>query len=67
MDSYNYTTKEGETWASIAWSQYKSMAYIQTLIEANPQVPIDLILPVGTKLVIPIIEVSTTIESPAWK
>ena len=60
MASLNYTVLQGERWDIIALKMYGNISGIKTLIEANPQVPIDPILPDGSKLVIPIIEPTST-------
>ena len=54
MSTINHITGQDETWASIAWNMYGSMSGIQTLIEANPAVPIDTILPERTIIIVPI-------------
>lgn len=71
MESINHITGQGETWSSIAWKMYGSMSGIQTLIEANPTVPIDTILPERTIIIVPIKDDtdSSVIFSklPPWK
>lgn len=71
MVSKNYITKEGETWGSVAYKQYGSMAGIAILIRANPLVPIDSVLPTGTVLICPIQENTATAlitdNLPPWK
>lgn len=69
MSSFNYTTSYGETWGSIAYKMYNDVSYITTLIQANPLVPIDTILPVGIILIVPIIDDTeiTTTTTPPWK
>lgn len=71
MASLNYTVLQGERWDIIALKMYGNIAGIKTLIEANPQVPIDPILPDGSKLIIPIIEPTSTdiatSKLPPWK
>ena len=71
MASFNYRTKQGERWDIIANKMYGTNAGIDTLILANPQVPVDPVLPDGTILIIPIIDntdsaiLSTNL--PPWK
>jgi phage tail protein X len=71
MDSFNYRTIQGERWDLIAQKMYGSMSGITTLMEANPSVPADPILPDGTILVIPIVDntYSATVSTnlPPWK
>jgi len=71
MASFNYRTKQGERWDLISFKMYGNMSGINTLVEANPNVPLDGILPDGTILIIPIIDnTDSTIISknlPPWK
>lgn len=71
MSTFNYKTVEGETWASVAWKMYATMAGISTLIEANPNIPIEPVFKAGTILYIPILEdnseVITSTNTPPWK
>lgn len=71
MESINYTAKQGERWDLIAFKMYGNVSSMPEIIEANPQVPLDPVLPDGTKLIIPILEVSenTILSSdlPPWK
>lgn len=71
MASFNYRTKQGERWDMIAYKMYGAMTGIATLIEANPSVPIDTVLPDGTILIIPIIDNTDstiiTTNLPPWK
>jgi phage tail protein X len=66
-----YITKEGDRWDTIAYAAYGDASEIQRLIEANPTVPIDPVLPAGVRLLVPIIEtVSVEIDDkllPPWK
>ena len=63
--TFNYITKQDETWASVAWKMYKSLR-IEELIKANPKVPIDPVFPVGTVLLIPILKTKVK-STPPWK
>ena len=71
MSSKNYICGQEETFGSIAWREYGTMAGIDILIKANTSVPIDSIFPSGTVLIIPIIEKtdnSVLIKNmPPWK
>jgi phage tail protein X len=71
MTTFNYTVKQGEHWDTIAFKMYGSMSGINTLINANPSVPLDPVLPDGTILLIPIIDnTDSAIISqnlPPWK
>jgi phage tail protein X len=71
MASFNYKTLQGERWDLISYKMYGSMTGISTLIEANPNVPIDPVIPDGTILIVPIIEDTElniiTTNLPPWK
>lgn len=71
MSSINYTTKQGETWGTVAWAMYGSMSGIPRLIAANTGVPVDAVLKEGTVLIVPIVDNTdnTVIASklPPWK
>lgn len=70
MASFNYTTVEGDRIDILAAKFYGSNAGIAILADANPQVPLDAVFPLGTLLVIPIVEsteVQTTNDLPPWK
>lgn len=71
MSTFNYTTKEGETWTAIAYKMYGNVDAVTTLIQANTNVPLDPILPTGTILYVPIISSATSSEIttnlPPWK
>lgn len=65
-----YTTKEGQRWDSIALEMYGKASMMDKVIESNPDIPLEAILPGGTVLDIPIIEkieVKTDAELlPPW-
>ena len=69
MTSFNYTTIAGETWGSISYKMYGSVAGIVNLVEANPYVPVDAVFAAGIKRIIPILEnyTVTTSNTPPWK
>jgi phage tail protein X len=70
MSSFNYTTTDGDRIDTLAAKFYGSNAGIGIIIEANPDVPLDAIYPLGTVLVIPIVDdsvVSGTADLPPWK
>ena len=68
MSTFNYTTIDGETWASISYKMYGNLSGIETLIKEN-NIPVDSILTAGTILHIPIIEDTEilTTNLPPWK
>lgn len=71
MSSINYTTKQGERWDLLSHRFYGSIKSMNILTDANPSVPLDPIIEMGTTLIIPIID--NTSESvivkniPPWK
>jgi len=70
MDSFNYSTVEGDRWDLLAWRFYGGMYGVSVLAEANGDVPMYPVFPVGTVLAVPIIErtrVVTNLNLPAWK
>lgn len=70
MESFNYTTAAGDRWDTLAARFYGSNAGIAVLIDANPAVPITAILPMGTPLVIPVIDdmqMTDKNDLPPWK
>lgn len=66
---YSYITKDSDRWDLIAYRFYKNPTMYEEIIKANPNVPIEPILPAGIKLKIPIFEENETIkfELPPWK
>lgn len=66
---YSYITKDGDRWDLIAYKYYKNPTMYEEIIKANPNVPIETILPAGINLKIPILEESSTIkfDLPPWK
>jgi len=70
MDSFNYTTVEGDRIDNLAQRFYGGMRGISILSEANPFVQLEAIFSIGTILIVPIIEVTQTVENqnlPPWK
>lgn len=70
MNSFNYTTVAGDRIDLLAQRFYGGMSGISILTDANPFVPIDAIFPVGTVLIVPIIQPSQVIHNenlPPWK
>lgn len=66
-----YITKENERWDSIAYAAYGDVAEVNTLIEANPGIPITPMLAAGTRLRVPLKEtVEPELDTsllPPWK
>ena len=70
MASFNYITVEGDRIDTLAARFYGNSDGIAILADANPAVPLTAIFPLGTVLVIPIIEdteIINTDELPPWK
>jgi phage tail protein X len=71
MASFNYRINQGDRWDMVSQKMYGNLNGIDTLIQANPLIPIDTILPDGTILIIPIIDNTdeTIIQTnlPPWK
>ena len=56
MSSFNYTTVEGDRIDLLAAKFYGSMDGIAIISDANPLIPLTAVFPLGTVLVIPIVE-----------
>lgn len=64
-----YTTKDGDRWDLIAYKHYGDVNKMDTIISANPFVPITPTLEAGITIKLPIIEdlkQSTTEDLPPW-
>lgn len=65
-----HITAEGDRWDLLAWQYYGDSTLYEPIVAANPEVPIDPILPSGVRLLIPIIDDSEMIGPeglPPWK
>ena len=69
VEYYSYITKDSDRWDLISQKFYQTPTLYEEIIKANPEIPIEPILPSGIKLKIPILEDSETIkfELPPWK
>ncbi|MCH5305186.1 MAG: tail protein X [Rikenella sp.] len=70
MASFNYTTVEGDRIDTLAAKFYGGTTGIAILADANPAVPLDAVFPMGTVLVVPIVEnmeIETNDNLPPWK
>ena len=70
MNGFNYTTQEGDRLDLLAHRFYGGMSGIRILVEANPFVPIEAVIPVGTVMVVPFFDDTQIIENenlPPWK
>ena len=62
-----YTTKQGDTWDMIAYSQLGSTGYTDRLMEANKEHIGTFLFPAGAALRLPEIEVEAADSLPPWK
>lgn len=63
-----YNTVQGDRWDTVSYAAYGDVEHIHDLIEANPAVPIDTVLPPGITLKVPVIDLPlTTSKLPPWK
>lgn len=66
-----HLTIEGQRWDTVAYQAYGDAGAINGIIEANPTVPIEAVLPGGLRLLVPIVEtVAPEIDDtilPPWK
>ena len=69
MANTTYTTKQGDTWDTVAFKAYGDVTRINEIIAANPNVPITDQIAANTTLNIPIIPEPTLDETllPPWK
>lgn len=71
MSGYlDYITKDGDRWDFLAWQYYGDALRYEEIILANPDVPIDPVLPAGIRLLIPVLEPATQTDAaglPPWK
>ncbi|MDR0543157.1 MAG: tail protein X [Dysgonamonadaceae bacterium] len=70
MDSLNYTTKDGDRIDTLANRFYGNNQGIQIIADANPDVPITAVYPIGTVLIIPIVDdlqFTNNDDLPPWK
>lgn len=70
MATIQYTVTEGERWDNVSSIAYGTPFEIQRLIKANPNVPIQELIPGGTVLELPVIDESIVADKsllPPWK
>lgn len=70
MASFNYTAVEGDRIDTLAAKFYGGNQGIAIIADANPAVPLTATFPMGTVLVIPVIDDSdiyTNSDLPPWK
>lgn len=64
--SSTYTTVQGDTWDSIAYTEYGDELQMHWLVEANPQHREIVIFPAGIELQIPDIGETARAPAPPW-
>ena len=70
MASFNYTTVEGGRFDTLAARFYGGNDGIAIIADANRNVPLSAVFPLGTVLIIPIVEDNTITDNndlPPWK
>lgn len=70
MGSMNYTTAEGDRIDTLAARFYGGNHGIKIIVDANPDVPITAVYPLGTVLIMPVIDdaaITTKENLPPWK
>jgi phage tail protein X len=70
MKSFNYTTVEGDRIDALAVKFYGGNYGISIISDANPDVPMTAVYPLGTVLIIPIIDdsiIDDKTDLPPWK
>lgn len=70
MESFNYTTAEGDRIDTLAHRFYGSNAGISVIADANPDIPLTAVFPVGTALIIPVTDdtqITDKSNLPPWK
>lgn len=70
MESINHTTVEGDRIDALAHYYYGSNKGVKIILDANQHVPITPVFPLGTVLVIPIVDDVEIVEKstlPPWK
>lgn len=70
MSSFNYISKEGDRWDILADVFYGSNKSINVLTDANPLVALSKIIPIGSNIIVPIINNTSvsilTTNLPPW-
>ena len=70
MESFNYTTVEGDRIDTLAARFYGGNNGIRILADANPDVPLAAVFPLGTVLIVPIVrrsEMTDKSDLPPWR
>jgi phage tail protein X len=69
MEFYEYITKDGDRWDTIAYEYYGDATLYESIISANPDIPITPVLKSGLKITVLVIDIqtSTTEDLPPWK
>jgi len=69
MNSFNHITEDGDRIDLLAQRFYGSMRGISIIADANPAVQLEAIFPIGTSLIVPIVDNIQVINQnlPPWK
>jgi phage tail protein X len=70
MEYYEYITQEGERWDTLAYRWYGNAFLLTVLLAVNPHVPIVPVLPAGTLVFIPKLNIEQRTDNsklPPWK
>lgn len=68
VDIQVYTTVQGDTWDLIAYNLFGAEAYMQQLIEANPDLVDIFVFSAGTEIIVPEIEDADDPNAlPIWR
>lgn len=71
MAFVEYVSKQGDRWDTIAFKAYGDASLVNGIIEANKTILISPIIPLGTRVIVPILEEGDIqIDSellPPWK
>lgn len=71
MQALLHHTKDGDRWDLLAWQYYGDTAYTSLIIEANPHLALEVTIPSGNTVLIPLVEAADAIEDidklPPWK
>lgn len=62
-----YTTKRGDMWDAIAYTQMGDVKYTDALIDANIELCSIYIFPAGIELTIPDVVEATSSDLPPWR
>ena len=62
-----YITTQGDTWDTIAFKLYSNEKAMDKLIEANPAHRDTVFFSANVSLVVPVVEMKSTVPAPPWR